>query len=164
MRFAAAGANAIQTGYLFSVELNTTVEQTVTFSLSNVDVNESGSATLDFTDFVMDVAPRLGVSTDDDPIGSDQPNDFTLLQNFPNPFNPSTNITFSLAETARVELNVYDITGAKVRVLVSGGLSAGTHQARFDASSLASGVYFYELVATSGSSRYTQRRKMILIK
>ena len=64
---------------------------------------------------------------------------------YPNPFNPSTTITWKLTEPADVRLAVYDVMGREVRVLVSGPAAAGTHEARFDAGDLPSGVYFSRL-------------------
>ncbi|VAX21204.1 hypothetical protein MNBD_IGNAVI01-515 [hydrothermal vent metagenome] len=72
-------------------------------------------------------------------------NDFKLNQNYPNPFNPSTTIEFSINEANPVELNIYNALGQKITTLVNRALQAGSYQYQFDASNLASGVYFYEL-------------------
>ncbi len=69
------------------------------------------------------------------------------LRNFPNPFNPSTTIAFSLSEAVQVSLKVYNITGQVVAELTSDALAAGEHQFTFDGSNLSSGVYFYRLQA-----------------
>lgn len=82
------------------------------------------------------------------------------LQNYPNPFNPTTNINFSLPVSEHVKLEVYDISGRLVTTIVNERLTAGTYTHKFDASSMASGVYIYRL-KTSG---YTQVKKMLLIK
>ncbi|MBI5474258.1 MAG: MBL fold metallo-hydrolase [Ignavibacteriae bacterium] len=74
------------------------------------------------------------------------PTDFELMQNYPNPFNPMTTIRFSLTRTGvRVSLKVFDMHGREVATLVEGELKVGSHQRVFDASGLASGVYFYRL-------------------
>ena len=87
--------------------------------------------------------------------------DFALEQNFPNPFNPSTTISFSLKHFDSVNLSIYSIDGRLVSTLISNkNLSSGTHQIQFDAKSLASGVYFYQLRTSQGIST----RKMTLIK
>lgn len=88
------------------------------------------------------------------------PERFGLSQNYPNPFNPTTTIKFQLAEESMVRLEVYDILGRRVAVLVNDQMQAGYHQTMFDANRLASGVYFYRMVA--GSQVFTQ--KMMLIK
>lgn len=83
-----------------------------------------------------------------------------LDQNYPNPFNPSTNIQFELDRARSITLTVYDALGQRVQVLVDGEMAAGTHTARFDASGLASGVYYYRL--TTGTHQMT--RKMLLLE
>lgn len=89
------------------------------------------------------------------------PNQIKLHQNYPNPFNPSTTISFQLPANSRVNLEVFDIAGRKIAALVDGEMkTAGTHQVTFDASGLASGMYFYRL-QTAGQS-LTQ--KMMLVK
>ena len=72
---------------------------------------------------------------------------YALRQNFPNPFNPSTEILFDLPEDAMVLLVVYDVLGREVARLVQEELPAGTHRVRFDAGNLPSGVYFYRIQA-----------------
>ncbi len=83
-----------------------------------------------------------------------------LAQNFPNPFNPSTTISFNLLSAGQVNLTIYDMLGREVAVLVNDMLTAGTHNVTFDASKLTSGVYMYKL--TSGT--FQQTRKMMLVK
>jgi hypothetical protein len=82
-------------------------------------------------------------------------------QNYPNPFNPSTNIRFSLADQQQVSLKVYDMTGRLVATLINSEiLGGGPHSARFDASNLASGIYFYRLITPAE----IVTRKMTLMK
>ncbi len=88
------------------------------------------------------------------------PNSFSLAQNFPNPFNPSTVIEFVLPQAGYVKLEVFNILGQKARSLVDRRMGAGRHQVRFDAGHLPSGIYFYRL--SHGVSKLT--RKMVLIK
>lgn len=88
------------------------------------------------------------------------PEKFLLYQNFPNPFNPVTNIKFDIAKTGHVKLVVYNINGEAVGTLTDEELAAGQYNYDFNASQLASGVYFYKLI-TPG---YTSVKKMILIK
>jgi photosystem II stability/assembly factor-like uncharacterized protein len=85
---------------------------------------------------------------------------FELYQNFPNPFNPSTTIKFSLPEGELVNLRVYDVIGNEIAELLNEERSAGTYSVEFDASKLASGTYIYKLQAGGK----TEVRKMLLIK
>ena len=91
---------------------------------------------------------------------SDVPQTPTLSQNYPNPFNPTTNIEFTLNRASDVTLEVFNITGQKVATLVQDRMPAGSHQQRFDASGLASGIYMYRLT----TDQYMMTRQMILIK
>jgi hypothetical protein len=87
--------------------------------------------------------------------------EFSLDQNYPNPFNPTTNITFSLANSSNVTLEVFNMLGQKVATLLQQErLSVGQHTQKFDASSLASGMYVYRL----STGNFVQSRKMMLIK
>lgn len=83
-----------------------------------------------------------------------------LDQNYPNPFNPSTTIRFQLPTQMNVNLSIYDILGRQVGVVFNGLKSEGTHSIQFDASNLASGIYFYRLTTSDG----VLTRKMTLIK
>lgn len=85
---------------------------------------------------------------------------FELSQNYPNPFNPSTNINFTLPIASDVQLTVFNLLGQKVATLVSERRAAGNHTVRFDARSLSSGIYFYQLQA----GEFNLQRKMTLIK
>jgi len=88
------------------------------------------------------------------------PSSFSLRQNFPNPFNPSTLITYELPKESYVSLTVYDIVGRRTGTLVDRVQSAGTHTARFDAAGLSAGIYFYRL-QSNGQSRI---KKMVLLQ
>ena len=103
----------------------------------------------------------IGTVTGDD----ETPAVYALSQNHPNPFNPSTTVRFSLARRGRVEMKVYDVTGALVRVLADEVLDAGAHEVTWDGVNdegrpLASGVYFYRM----RSGEYESTRKMILLR
>jgi hypothetical protein len=75
----------------------------------------------------------------------DIPQDYSLKQNYPNPFNPTTVIEYEIKNPSFVTLNVYNVLGQKVAILVNGEIPAGLHEVNFDAGSLSSGIYFYEL-------------------
>ncbi|HLG31476.1 MAG TPA: Omp28-related outer membrane protein [Ignavibacteriaceae bacterium] len=85
---------------------------------------------------------------------------FSLDQNYPNPFNPSTTINYSLEKDVHVSLKVYDIMGSEVAELINKEQSAGVHQVLFDASAVASGMYFYKLSAGD----FVSVKKMTLLK
>jgi len=91
---------------------------------------------------------------------TDTPNDFALGQNFPNPFNPTTTIQFTLPQRAHVRLTVMDLLGRVVATVVDGELEAGTHTSVFDGNRFSSGVYFYRLQTGS----FVQTKKLVLIK
>jgi hypothetical protein len=88
------------------------------------------------------------------------PKSFSLSQNYPNPFNPSTTIQYTLPEVAIVRLEVFNMLGQSVGVLVDGVQQAGSHSVTFDASGLSTGVYFYRLDAPG----FTKTRQMLLVK
>lgn len=85
---------------------------------------------------------------------------FGLAQNYPNPFNPATTITFSLPQPDHVILEVYNTAGQRIDTVANRRFDAGTHDVRFDAHGLSSGVYFYTLKA----GEIIQTRRMSLIK
>ena len=97
------------------------------------------------------------------------PDNYNLLQNFPNPFNPVTTIKYSipvkagnaaLASPTKVELVIYDILGCKVKTLVNEIQMPGIYSVKFDASKLSSGIYIYRLITDS----FTESRKLVLMK
>lgn len=91
---------------------------------------------------------------------SEKPTSFSLQQNFPNPFNPSTEIQFSMQEAGNVSLRIYDILGNLVNELVNQRMSGGTHTVSFTADNLSAGVYYYRLQVGNEA----QTKKMILMK
>jgi hypothetical protein len=92
--------------------------------------------------------------------GENNPTIYALEQNFPNPFNPSTVIRFSLPASGNVTLNVYNSLGEKVAELVNSTMPAGNHQIEFNSKDLSSGLYFYEI----RTGDFTSIKKMILMK
>ena len=83
-----------------------------------------------------------------------------LAQNYPNPFNPRTTIEFTLPVSGRIKLVVFNIHGQRIKVLLDEILSVGSHSLIWDASNLASGIYFYEII----SKNFRDIKKAILIK
>jgi hypothetical protein len=100
--------------------------------------------------------PLVGIET----ISNNQPEKFSIEQNFPNPFNPSTNIRFSIARSTVVSLVVYDMLGRQVSVLANENMNPGEYEVVWNSANMPSGVYFYTLKA--GENSFT--KKMVLIK
>ena len=88
------------------------------------------------------------------------PDHYILHQNFPNPFNPSTTIKYEIPNTSKVSLKVFNTIGEEILLLVNEEQDAGLYEIDFDATGLASGIYFYKLIANN----FVQTKKMILIK
>jgi hypothetical protein len=88
------------------------------------------------------------------------PSEFSLYQNYPNPFNPTTTIKYDVPSRTLVTIKIYDALGREVAVPVNEIKSPGRYQFEFTDSSLASGVYFYEMTA----GKYNEKKKMILVK
>jgi len=91
---------------------------------------------------------------------SSNPATFELYNNYPNPFNPSTTIKYSIPEASFTSIKIYDALGNKVASLVDETKTAGIYEVTFNATNLSSGVYYYQLQAGS----FTQTKKMILTK
>ena len=92
---------------------------------------------------------------------------YSLKQNYPNPFNPITNIEFSIPKNSNVTLKIYDISGRETATLINGYIRGGNNRITYDASNLASGIYFYKLTTEDPSADgqvYAETKKMILVK
>ncbi len=92
--------------------------------------------------------------------GASVPSDFSLEQNFPNPFNPSTSIGFNLPSDAKVRITVFDALGREVSVILDEFRPAGSYKVSMDASALSSGVYYYKMKA----GQFEALRKMVVVK
>jgi formate-dependent nitrite reductase cytochrome c552 subunit len=103
-------------------------------------------------------------------VNQNTPTTFAVSQNYPNPFNPTTNIEFSIPNSARIQLNVYNILGELVKTLTNGDIVSGNYRVTWNGTnnngtSVASGIYFYRLVAESkGAANYVITKKMLLMK
>ncbi|MGA7159714.1 MAG: T9SS type A sorting domain-containing protein [Bacteroidota bacterium] len=105
-------------------------------------------------------APLSVVTGVKPPAASTLPRSFQLEQNFPNPFNPSTVISYQLRTNTLVTLKVYDDLGRLVKILVDARQTVGNHSVTLNASNLSSGVYFYRLTAGS----FVETKKLMLLK
>ena len=103
---------------------------------------------------------RYGPPVGIDPTNTNTPLEFTLEQNFPNPFNPSTTINYSVPKAGFVTVKIYNSIGVEVMTLVNGNHIAGNYTEVIDMSGFSSGIYFYTM--TSGDFKET--RKMMLVK
>lgn len=117
--------------------------------------NTSSAWTL-YIDDVFNSVPTTAVDNRDD-----APVEYHLAQNFPNPFNPTTTVQFTLPKAGDARVDVYNALGARVATLVDRPLSAGAHEARFEANDLSSGVYFYRLLIDGAP---VATKKMTLMK
>ncbi len=88
------------------------------------------------------------------------PREYSLAQNYPNPFNPSTTINFALPKAGRAKVVIYNQLGQQVAVAADENYSAGNHSINFNASGLASGIYYYRISAGG----FVQTKKMVLLK
>ncbi len=140
----------------------TTTQKQVLFDLYQLMEDKSyGLHNPKFTIYLLNECYRqLGGTPTEIQESNEVPTQYTLFQNYPNPFNPTTNIKFNLPKEAKVKLTIYDAIGKEITTLVDGQMSAGSHVVTFNATNLASGVYFYRIEA--GSFRMTN--KMLLMK
>ncbi|HSW54406.1 MAG TPA: FG-GAP-like repeat-containing protein [Ignavibacteriaceae bacterium] len=88
------------------------------------------------------------------------PTEYEITQNFPNPFNPTTTLRYSIINPELVRIIIYDIMGKEVKTLVNEFKQAGSYEVQFDASEIVSGIYLYKIE----SSSFVQTKKMILLK
>jgi hypothetical protein len=86
--------------------------------------------------------------------------EFALRDNYPNPFNPSTTISFQLPKSSMTSLKIFNTFGQEIATLIEGEKEAGSHQVQWNATTVASGVYFYRLQA----GEFMETKKMILLK
>ena len=112
----------------------------------------------------LDSAFSVAINKGSSPAGVDRtdayPSDVALFQNYPNPFNPTTNIGFQVSDFGFVSLKIYDILGREVATLVNERKPAGKYSVTWNASSMASGVYFYRLEAGS----FVETKKLLLLR
>jgi hypothetical protein len=92
------------------------------------------------------------------------PKKFDLSQNYPNPFNPVTKIDYNLSFDSKLSIKIYDISGREIMTLINENKPAGFYTLQFDAHNLASGAYFYRLIADYNTGKFVETKKMMLIK
>ena len=146
----------------FRLDLNAYLDEAVVLNLSGAGQSSADGVTL------------MGVRTSGETFfpqvvtaseTSELPTEFALLGNYPNPFNPSTRISFDLPESARVSVAVFDLLGRNVLTLPAKDFEAGASRSiDLNASSLSSGNYFYRVVATGTSGQHVETGRMLLVK
>ena len=155
------------------VDVNNPVKPSVGEVLVNLNFT-TGESSADYLSFTFDNVLavnrdgqlyRVNVSDGEVDGGSAMPKQFSLAQNHPNPFNPVTQISYSLAHDAHVRIDVFNITGQLVKTLVDGHVEAGEHTIIWDSKDghgdgVASGIYFYKIKA----DQFTATKKMVLLK
>ncbi len=92
------------------------------------------------------------------------PENFYLKQNYPNPFNPVTSIEYFIPQYSFVRINIYNILGQRIQSLINEQESAGIHKISWNGENFNSGIYFYEMTASSDGNNFTEKKKMILLK
>lgn len=132
------------------------IDETVTsgviyyYIVESFDNSSNSSFTSELSTSTTNITVESGVT----------PVEFSLSQNFPNPFNPVTQIRFDIAKQTGVELKIYNMTGQLVDVLVNEVKNPGSYNVTFDASRLPSGVYYYSLRA----GEFTDTKRLVLVK
>lgn len=137
-----------------------------TFSGTESDSVVISNASPDADTFVIADGLRFKpvIDTSVEPDLSARPESFTILGNYPNPFNPATSIHFQTAGTARVGIQIYNVMGQQVAELSPRNYGSGTHTRVWNASDQASGIYFYRVTADQQSTTFTETGSMTLIK
>jgi len=140
------------------------IEHPVTVRVENMDIrltDESGKALNEFIKSGEEVVIRDAAISKLKVTGELKPVSYALEQNYPNPFNPSTVIEFSLPEDVNnVKLTIYNALGERMAELVNGNLTAGKYQYQWNAGSVATGMYIYEL----RTDKFVSVKKMVLLK
>jgi aminopeptidase N len=144
------------------IKISTTAKDTI-ITLFNNQQNQSFTFIIggEPTGFIFD--PNNFILEDsfiEDPFNLDIPKNFTLLQNFPNPFNSTTKIRFQTSARENVVIKIFDLLGNEIETIFNQEIEAGIHGINFNASSQASGVYFYRMYAGD----FIGNKKMILLK
>lgn len=130
----------------------TSVYNAADYTASGINTTYPGFGGLSFNDNTF----PFGIRT----LSENIPGSFNLKQNYPNPFNPTTKFQFQISKQGNAKVIVFDILGREVETLVNGQLKPGIYEVDFDASHLASGIYFYRLT----TELFSDTKKMILAK
>ena len=153
--------------YYFNEENDITLANEVAIELASLfPDSESTLAALGMLG--LSTSPKTNIISDIS--DTEQPSEFKLLGNYPNPFNPSTNIKFAIPDQSEVELIIYDIMGNSIKYLFHSNLNSGYHEVSWDGTNnhgqiVSSGIYFYKILVRSGNnSVITKTSKLLLNK
>ena len=135
--------------------------------LRNASISVSDTMLINVTSgsrIIYELRSQLLTDVNDNPTSA--PSGYLLAQNYPNPWNPSTLIKYSIPYESKIVLKIYNSLGQEVVLLKNGTAPAGNYQVEFKSNHLSSGVYFYRLFAesTDGKQNYSSIKKMILLK
>ena len=152
------GSNTLFEGAVDSIPIN--VHSICTYrdqDSLHLSVDRDGDGVVDTIVTIQCFAfASTGVGSSLNPI----PSEFAVYQNYPNPFNPSTTIRYAIPHRSHVTLSVFNTLGQQVAQLVNADIDAGYHEIQFNATNLASGVYFYRMQAGS----YVETKKLLLVR
>jgi hypothetical protein len=147
-------AFSFETGFSISRTSNTQLRATVSESIVGIT---KGSVFAVGSGFLVDsLVGRMVTKVIDQGM---IPRAYALMQNFPNPFNPTTTIRYDLPRATNVSLKVYDLLGREIAMLAQGSSQPGSYQIQWNAN-VASGIYFYRLQ----TEEFVQTKKMILLR
>jgi hypothetical protein len=142
-------------GFSTSINNNSSILSQIGEPLTGKSNNETSEVTGGFLAGIIILNSVTSINDN-----QNKPLSYELYQNFPNPFNPTTKIKYSIARASYVKLKIYDIIGSEVAELVNEEKPIGSYEVWLDGSKLASGVYIYRLQAGS----FINTKKMILLK
>jgi hypothetical protein len=143
-----AGTNSATGGTYSYLDRNLVNNTTYFYKLVDVDINGMENV----NSLVVNVMPTLN--------GSITPDAYALYQNYPNPFNPTTTISYDIREAGHVTLTVFDVLGREIAKVVDGYQEAASYSVDFNAATLSSGIYFYQLKVND----FSDLKKMVILK
>lgn len=149
--------------YVVKDSLHDTTSTELVFTEGMVADSSISVVPFEYVNSTLLISPLVGVK---DKI-VELPKEYRLFQNYPNPFNPTTTFKYDLPFNSKVTLRIFNVLGQKVNTLVDGMQEPGFKSLEWNATNVASGVYFYHLEAmstTDPSKIFTQVKKMILVK